>query len=85
MTKAGHNSVDADHLLAITERIERLEADKKSVVEDIKHLYMEAKSNGYDCKALRKIVALRAMDEDKRKMAQAMLDLYAHNLGLDLV
>jgi uncharacterized protein (UPF0335 family) len=85
MAEAGHNSVAADQLRTIVERIERLEDDKKAVVEDIKHLYMEAKSNGFDGKALRKIVALRAMDEDKRKEAQAMLDLYAHALGLHLV
>ena len=85
MTEAGHNSVAADQLRTIVERIERLEDDKKAVVEDIKQLYMEAKGNGFDSKAIRKIVALRAMDEDKRKEAQAMLDLYAHALGLDLL
>lgn len=85
MAEAGHNSVAADQLRTIVERIERLEEDKKAVVEDIKQLYMEAKGNGYDSKALHKIVALRAMDEDKRKEAQAMLDLYAHALGLHLV
>jgi uncharacterized protein (UPF0335 family) len=85
MEEAGHNSVAADQLRTIVERIERLEDDKKAVAEDIKHLYMEAKGNGFDGKALRKIVALRAMDEDKRKEAQAMLDLYAHALGLHLV
>ena len=85
MTEAGHNSVAADQLRTIVERIERLEEDKKAVVEDIKQLYMEAKGNGFDSKAIRKIVALRAMDEDKRKEAQAMLDLYAHALGLDLL
>jgi len=85
MTDAGHNSVAADQLRTIVERIERLEDDKKAVVEDIKQLYMEAKGNGFDNKAIRKIVALRAMDEGKRKEAQAMLDLYAHALGLDLL
>ena len=85
MAEAGHNSVAADQLRTIVERIERLEDDKKAVVEDIKQLYMEAKGNGFDSKAIRKIVALRAMDEDKRKEAQAMLDLYAHALGLDLL
>ena len=85
MAEAGHNSVAADQLRTIVERIERLEEDKKAVVEDIKQLYMEAKGNGFDSKAIRKIVALRAMDEDKRKEAQAMLDLYAHALGLDLL
>jgi uncharacterized protein (UPF0335 family) len=85
MTVVGHNSVAGDQLRTVVERIERLEDDKKAVVEDIKQLYMEAKGNGFDSKAIRKIVALRAMDEDTRKEAQAMLDLYANALGLHLV
>ena len=85
MTEAGHNSVAADQLRTIVERIERLEDEKKNVAADIKDVYAEAKGNGFDAKTLRKIVALRKLDEDKRKEAQAMLDLYAHALGLDLV
>jgi len=85
MVEAGHNSVAADQLRTIVERIEHLEGEKATISEDIKQVYSEAKGNGFDAKAIRKIVALRRMDEDKRKEAQAMLDLYAHALGLDLV
>ena len=85
MAEAGHNSVAADQLRTIVERIENLEGEKATISEDIKQVYSEAKGNGFDAKAIRKIVALRRMDEDKRKEAQAMLDMYAHALGLDLV
>jgi uncharacterized protein (UPF0335 family) len=85
MTVVGHNSVAGDQLRTVVERIERLEDEKKNVTADIKDVYAEAKGNGFDAKTLRKIVALRKLDEDKRKEAQAMLDLYAHALGLDLV
>lgn len=85
MAEAGHNSVAADQLRTIVERIENLEGEKATISEDIKQVYSEAKGNGFDAKAIRKIVALRRMDEDKRKAAQAMLDMYAHALGLDLV
>jgi uncharacterized protein (UPF0335 family) len=85
MAEAGHNSVAADQLRTIVERVENLEGEKATISEDIKQVYSEAKGNGFDAKAIRKIVALRRMDEDKRKEAQAMLDLYAHALGLDLV
>jgi uncharacterized protein (UPF0335 family) len=85
MTVVGHNSVAGDQLRTVVERIERLEDEKKNVAADIKDVYAEAKGNGFDAKTLRKIVALRKLDEDKRKEAQAMLDLYAHALGLDLV
>jgi len=85
MTVVGHNSVAGDQLRTVVERIERLEDEKKNVTADIKDVYAEAKGNGFDAKTLRKIVALRKLDEDKRKEAQAMLDLYAHDIGLDLI
>lgn len=85
MTVMGHNSVAGDQLRSIVERIERLEGEKKNVAEDIKDVYSEAKGNGFDAKTIRKIVALRRVDDGKRKEAQAMLDLYAHAIGLDLV
>ena len=85
MTVVGHISVAGDQLRTIIERIEHLEGEKKNVSADIKDVYTEAKGNGFDAKAIRKIVALRAMDDDKRKEAQAMLDLYAHAIGLDLI
>ena len=54
--------VAAAQLRSIVERIERLEEEKKAIADDIKDVYGEAKANGYDTKALRKIVALRKQD-----------------------
>jgi uncharacterized protein (UPF0335 family) len=85
MTSAGHNSLAPDQLRTIVERVEQLEGEKAAISDDIKQVYGEAKGNGFDTKTLRKIVALRRMDDDKRKEAQAMLDLYADALGLDLI
>lgn len=85
MANVGHNSVAGEQLRTIIERVERLEEEKSALSADIKEVYAEAKGNGFDTKTIRKIVALRKVDEDKRKEAQAMLDLYAHAIGLDLV
>jgi uncharacterized protein (UPF0335 family) len=85
MSGVGHNSVAGEQLRSIIERVERLEEEKRSLSDDIKEVYAEAKGNGFDTKTIRKIVALRRVDDDKRKEAQAMLDLYAHAIGLDLV
>ena len=84
-----------DQLRAIVERIERLEADKKSAADDIKDVYAEAKGNGFDVKALRAVImlrrkdaALRRKDEDKRKeeekeaILEAILDTYLNALGM---
>ncbi len=75
-------SVAADQLKTIVERIERLEEEKKSIAEDIKDVYGEAKANGFDVKVLRKIVTLRKQDHDKRMEEEAILELYKQALGL---
>lgn len=77
----GHN-VPKDQLKAIVERIERLEEEKKSIADDIRDVYLEAKGNGYDSKALRKVVSLRKMDPDTRREQEAVLETYMHALGM---
>jgi uncharacterized protein (UPF0335 family) len=85
MSDIGHNLVAADELKLLFERIERMEEEKKGVAEDIKDIYIEAKSRGYDPKIMRQIVRLRAMDTDKRKEQQSLIEVYASAIGLDLV
>lgn len=82
MTDIGHNSVAKDQLRSIIERVERLEEDKKAIGDDIKDVYAEAKGNGFDVKALRRIVVLRKQDPDKRAEQEAVLDTYMHALGM---
>jgi uncharacterized protein (UPF0335 family) len=76
------NSVDAGHLRAFIERIERLEEEKKTISDDIKDVYAEAKATGYDAKAMRKIVSMRRQDHQKRKEEEEILDLYLSALGM---
>ena len=85
MSQIGHNLVAGDELKLLFERIERMEEEKKGVADDIKDIYIEAKSRGYDPKIMRQIVKLRAMDTDKRKEQQSLIDVYASAIGLDLV
>jgi len=84
VSEVGHNSAD-DRLRLLIERIERLEEDKKDVADDIKDVYTEAKAVGYDPKIMRQIIRLRKMNPDDRREQQALLDVYAHALGLDLL
>ena len=74
-------TVAADQLRLFIERIERLEEEKKTIADDIKEVYAEAKGNGYDVKVLRKVVALRKRDLDERKEEEAILDLYLQAVG----
>lgn len=69
-------------LKSFIERIERLEAEKAALAEDIKEVYAEAKGQGFDAKTMRRVVRLRKMDEQKRREAQELLDLYAAAIGM---
>jgi len=71
-----------DHLKAFVERIERLEEEKKTIADDIRDVYAEAKSTGFDVKALRTIVRMRKEDADERREHEAILETYMHALGM---
>ena len=77
------NNVSADQLRLFLERIERLEEEKKGISEDIKEVYNEAKSNGYDVTTMRTIVRLRKMEPHHRLEAEALLDTYKAALGFE--
>ena len=74
--------IDASKLLSYVERIERLNEEVKGLQTDIKEIYDEAKSNGYDVKALKAIIALRKLDEAEREEAETVLDVYKAALGM---
>jgi uncharacterized protein (UPF0335 family) len=76
------NSLAKDHIKSIVERIERLEEEKKTISDDIKDVYAEAKSNGYDVKALRTIVRMRKQDANDRAEQETTLELYMQALGM---
>lgn len=73
---------DAHALRLFIERIERLEEEKKGMADDIRDVYAEAKSSGYDAKTMRKVVALRRMESHVRQEADALLETYRAALGL---
>ncbi len=71
-----------DQLKAIIERIERLEEEKKTISDDIRDIYSEAKGNGYDVKALRTIVRMRKQDVNERQEQETILETYLAALGM---
>ena len=68
---------------ASSERIERLEEEKKGIADDVKDVYAEAKSTGYDTRTMRSIVRLRRMEKHARDEADALLETYRNALGLE--
>ena len=78
------SEVSADERLRLLiERVERLEDEKKGLNDDIKAVYAEAKAAGYDPKAMRQVVRIRAMKPDDRKEQEAILEVYRSALGID--
>jgi uncharacterized protein (UPF0335 family) len=70
-----------DHLKAFVERIERLHEERKSLSDDVRDVYLEAKANGFDVKALKEVIKLRE-DVDERKEHEAILETYLQALGM---
>lgn len=75
------NGTAQGQLRSIIERIERLDAEKSEIAEQIKEVFSEAKGNGFDVKALRAVIRLRKIDRAKRLEAEAILDLYLSAIG----
>jgi uncharacterized protein (UPF0335 family) len=76
------DTVAAEQLRLFIERIERLEEEKKGMSDDIRDVYNEAKSQGYDTKTMRSIIRLRRMEKHARDEAEALLETYKAALGL---
>ncbi|MGE0416891.1 MAG: DUF2312 domain-containing protein [Acetobacteraceae bacterium] len=72
--------IAADRLRSIVERIERLEEEKKALSGDIKDIFQEAKSAGFDIKVLRQVIRLRKMDQAALQEQDTLLDLYRRAL-----
>lgn len=71
-----------DQLKAVVERIERLEEEKKTLADDIRDVYAEAKGNGFDVTALRTIVRMRKQDSNERAENETILETYMQALGM---
>ena len=87
MNEIGHNSEPVekyakDQIRAIIERVERLEEDKKTITDDIKDVFTEAKGNGLDVKALRTIVRMRKQDPGERAEQEMILETYMQAMGM---
>ena len=75
--------VSGERLKQYIERIERLEEEKAGIGDDIKDVYAEAKSAGFDSKIMRMIVRLRKMASEKRREEEELLDIYKSAIGLE--
>lgn len=74
--------VATERLRLLIERIERLAEEKQNISDDIKDVYIEAKSAGFDTKAMKRVIALRKKEKAERDAEEAMVEVYKDALGL---
>ena len=74
--------IAADRLRSLIERIERLEEERKALGSDIKDIYSEAKSAGFDVKVLRQIIRIRKQEPAEVEEQESLLDVYRRALGM---
>jgi uncharacterized protein (UPF0335 family) len=78
----GGGQVAAEELRLLIERAERLEEEKKGIADDIKDVFAEAKSRGYDPKAIKKIMSIRKKKREEYQEEEAILETYMQALGM---
>jgi uncharacterized protein (UPF0335 family) len=74
--------IAADRLRSLVERIERLEEERKALGSDIKDIYSEAKSAGFDVKVLRQLIRIRKQEAAEVEEQEGLLDVYRRALGM---
>jgi len=75
-------NIAADRLRSIIERIERLEEERKALSSDIKDIYAESKSAGFDPKVIRKLISIRKQEPADVEEQETLLDVYRRALGM---
>ena len=83
----GHNSaaeggIAADRLRSIIERVERLDEERKALAGDIKDIFSEAKSAGFDVKVVKQIIRIRKQEPAEVEEQETLLDIYRRALGM---
>jgi uncharacterized protein (UPF0335 family) len=74
--------IASDRLRSIIERVERLEEERKALSDDIKDIFTEAKSAGFEVKVVRQIIRIRKQEPAEVEEQETLLDLYRRALGM---
>ena len=74
--------IAAEQLKQYINKIERLEAEKADIADDIKQVFDEAKANGFDTKIMKQVMKLKKLDKDSLAEQEAILDLYRAALDI---
>ena len=77
-----YDNIDSNRLQSIVERIESLNQEKEAISADIRDIFAEAKSAGFDTKVLRAVIRLRKMNAADRDEQEVLIDVYKRALGI---
>jgi uncharacterized protein (UPF0335 family) len=80
--EAAVGGIAADRLRSLIDRIERLEEERRALGSDIKDIYAEGKSAGFDVKVMRQLIRLRKQEPAEIEEQETLLDLYRRALGM---
>jgi len=69
-------------LKSIVKRVENLAEQRAKLQADISEILKEAKSNGHNVKAIRRVLALRKQTAAERDSFQYEVDVMLHSLGM---
>lgn len=82
MQNSNNGAINNEQLITVIERIEKLNEDTAAIAADIKEIYTEAKSAGFDPKYIRQMIRLRKMDPDELDESDELIKMYRGALGL---
>lgn len=81
MTETPTN-IAGERLRSIIERVERLEEERVALASDIKDIYLEAKSSGFECKVIRQLIRIRKQEPSDVEEQENLLDIYRRAIGM---
>lgn len=81
-TEEKPSNIAGERLRSIIERIERLEEERKALANDIKDIYGEAKSAGFDIKVIRQLIRIRKQEPAEVEEQETLLDIYRRAIGM---
>ncbi|MGE4480981.1 DUF2312 domain-containing protein [Acidocella sp.] len=81
-TEEKPTNIAGERLRSIIERIERLEEERKALASDIKDIYSEAKSAGFDVKVIRQLIRIRKQEPAEVEEQETLLDIYRRAIGM---
>ncbi|WP_298222332.1 DUF2312 domain-containing protein [Acidocella sp.] len=76
------SNIAGERLRSIVERIERLEEERKALASDIKDIFSEAKSAGFDVKVIRQLIRIRKQEPAEVEEQETLLDVYRRAIGM---